>query len=365
MTTLSHREFVHFLLGLAGVGAVTLTYRLGLETNATTVALSYLLVVLFVAASSRLWVGVCVSIASMIALNFFFLPPVGTFTIADPQNWVALFAFLAVSLVASRLSAVARDRAAMAIERAKLIEERKQAELSQRSAEMKSALLSSVAHNLRTPLTAIRVAASNLHASWLNEIQRVEQSEIVMTEVERLTRLFQNVLEMTRIDAGAIAPERQWVHPQEIVEASRGQVEYTLQAHAFVVHDNSDGAVVRVDPRLTSAALAHLLENAAQYSPPGSTIAVVDQLTEDGLLFSVEDNGPGISSTDLPHLFERFYRGDEARMYSSGTGMGLSITQGLAAAEGGRVWAENRPEGGARFCLLIPAEARASVVMQD
>src|SRR5258706_2490542 len=129
MTTLSHREFVHFLLGLAGVGTVTLTYRLGLETNATTVALSYLLVVLFVAASSRLWVAVFISFASMAALNFFFLPPIGTLTVVDPQNWVALFAFLAVSLVASRLSAVARDRAALATERTRLVEQQKQAEL--------------------------------------------------------------------------------------------------------------------------------------------------------------------------------------------------------------------------------------------
>src|SRR3954469_18012622 len=138
MTTISsrfsRRERLHALLGLAGVGAVTLTYRLGLETNATTVALSYLLVVLFVAASSRLWVGVSTSLAAMIALNFFFFPPVGTFTIVDPQNWVALFTFLAVSLVASRLSASARDRQSEALSRR---DELARLELSQRSEELK------------------------------------------------------------------------------------------------------------------------------------------------------------------------------------------------------------------------------------
>ena len=354
----SRRERLHALLGLAGVGAVTLTYRLGLETNATTVALSYLLVVLFVAASSRPWVGVTTSVAAMIALNFFFFPPVGTLTIVDPQNWVALFAFLAVSLVASRLSAVARDRVAIAIERAHVLEERKQAELSQRSAELKSALLSSLAHDLRTPLTAIRVAASNLHATWLTDAQRSEQSEIVLAEVERLTRLFQNILEMTRIDAGAIAPELQWVHPLEIVEAAQGQVEYALRAHSVRTHGSADDAVVRVDPRLTSAALAHLLENAAHYSPPGSEITVGHYLSDEGLLMTVEDRGPGIAQAELPRLFERFYRGAQAREHSSGTGMGLSITRGLLAAEDGRVWAENRSDGGARFSMMIPAEVR-------
>jgi two-component system sensor histidine kinase KdpD len=500
----SRRERLHALLGLAGVGAVTLTYRLGLETNATTVALSYLLVVLFVAASSRLWVGVSTSIAAMIALNFFFFPPVGTLTIDNPQNWVALFTFLAVSLVASRLSAAARDRqsealsrrdelarlfdlsrdvlqttdsqdamavlarhialrfqldyvaiclpdgegfrrhgagaeaahahvsddklrrtlaeaertiefdaqerthaghkivgnagdrqvrlvplrlgtravgvlatagrpiepgtldtlagvVAIAIERAHFLEERKQSELSQRSAELKSALLSSLAHDLRTPLTAIRVAASNLHATWLTEAQRAEQSEIVLTEVERLTRLFQNILEMTRIDAGAIAPEWQWVHPLEIVEAAERQVEYTLREHAVSARAGANNAVVRVDPRLTSAALAHLLENAAQYSPPGSAITVDHSVNDEGLLMAVEDTGPGIAQADLPRLFERFYRGALAISHSSGTGMGLSITRGLLAAENGRVWAENRPGGGARFSILIPAETRHSV----
>jgi K+-sensing histidine kinase KdpD len=355
-------DALHAIAAIAGVVAVTFVYHTGLhqKINATTVALSYLLLVLFVAASSRLWVAVVTSIASMLAVNFFFLPPVGTFTIADPQNWVALFTFLAVSLVASRLSAVARDRAALATERAQLVEERKQAELSQRSAELKSTLLSSLAHDLRTPLTAIRVAASNLDSSWPSEAQRAEQSAIILAEVERLQRLFQNILDMTRIDAGAIAPERQWVHPLEIVEAAQGQVEYALRAHHIRAQDGSEEAVVHLDPRLTSAALAHLLENAAQYSPPGSDITVAHELNDEGLLITVEDTGAGIAPADLPRLFERFYRGGEARRYSSGTGMGLSITRGLLAAEHGRVWAENRPDGGSRFSMLVPAESRAA-----
>jgi two-component system sensor histidine kinase KdpD len=247
---------------------------------------------------------------------------------------------------------------AIAIERAHFLEERKQSELSQRSAELKSALLSSLAHDLRTPLTAIRVAASNLHATWLTEAQRSEQSEIVLAEVERLTRLFQNILEMTRIDAGAIAPELRWVHPLEIVEAAQGQVEYALRGHTVQAHAGANDAVVRVDPRLTSAALAHLLENAAQYSPPGSEITVGHSLSHEGLLLAVEDRGPGIAKADLSRLFERFYRGAQARSNTSGTGMGLSITRGLLAAENGRVWAENRADGGARFSILIPAEIR-------
>jgi K+-sensing histidine kinase KdpD len=354
-------QFRDLFVSLGGVLAVTLVYARWLHvSNSTTVALSYLLIVLVVAARCRLWVAVVTSFAAMTCINFFFLPPVGYLTIADPQNLIALVSFIAVSLVASRLSAVAHDRAAIAIERAQFLEQRKTIEIARKSEELKSALLASLAHDLGTPLTAIRVAASNLNGSWLTEDQRHEQSELVLTEVERLQRLFQNILEMARIDAGAIALEHQWVHPLEIVDAAKRLVEHTLRSHAVEVQTDSE-RLVKVDPRLTSSALAHLLENAAQYSPPGSRIAVLAKVTPSGLAIAVRDHGPGIAADDLPHLFERFYRGANTRRRISGTGMGLSIARGFLAAEHGRVWAETCADGGARFTLAVPAESREPV----
>jgi two-component system sensor histidine kinase KdpD len=222
---------------------------------------------------------------------------------------------------------------------------------------LKSALLASLAHDLRTPLTTIRVAASNLQGSWLTEEQRREQSELVLAEVERLTRLFQNILEMARIEAGAISAEYRWVHPSEIVEAARALVEHTLRQHAVEVTAAGDG-LVRLDPRLTASALAHLLENAAQYSPPGSTISVSAQALPDELSVTVRDRGAGISAPDFPHLFQRFYRGTATKGHVSGTGMGLSIARGLLAAEQGRIWAENCADGGSRFTIAVPVERR-------
>jgi two-component system sensor histidine kinase KdpD len=255
--------------------------------------------------------------------------------------------------------------AAIAIERNHFLEEQKRAELSQRSAELKSALIASLAHDLRTPMTAIRVAADNLRASWLTKAQAEEQTDIVLSEVERLTRLFQNILEMTTIDAGAIAPSPQWVHPLEIIEAAQGQVEYTLRAHNVDVPEGSDDRIVHVDPGLTSAALAHLLENAAQYSPPGSTITVAHEVTADGLRMTVQDQGAGIAPSDLPHLFDRYYRGGEARRHRSGWGMGLSIARGLLAEARGRAWAENRPDGGAQFSIFVPGDNRPVAVAPE
>jgi two-component system sensor histidine kinase KdpD len=438
-----------------------------------------------VAATCRLWVALLTSVVAMLCVNYFFLPPIKTLTIADPENWVALVAFLTVSFVASNLSFVARTRtneavarrdevarlfdlsrdiflltdsdetiaplanliarrfalnyvaiclpqgendwriaeggslmltldptglaaamadpdshgsmdiaghlvrlvplrfgaravgllatagrpieagaldalggvAAIAVERAQFLTERKATDLSRRSEELKSALLASLAHDLRTPLTAIRVAATNLQASWPNDEERREQSALVLTEVGRLTRLFQNILEMARIDAGTIDAELRWVHPSEIVAAAREQVGDTLARHQLRADADSD-RLVRVDPRLTATALAHLLENAAQYTPPGSAVEVTAAATDSGLTVRVRDRGPGIAAQDLPHIFERFYRGAEAKSHLSGTGMGLSIAQGMLAAERGRISVERCSDGGTQFTVVVPAETR-------
>jgi two-component system sensor histidine kinase KdpD len=486
------------ILALAAIVLVTVGYNRLEVTNPTIVALTYLLVVLLVSALSVLWVAIVSSLLSVLLLNYFFMPPIGGFAIADPENWVALVVLLAVSLVASNLSSSVRARAreaiarrdelsrlfdlgrdillttesenahlylarsiarrfeldyvaiclpgrgewrvheagarslvlarsdldaalraaqgtiefdarertygghrfvrstdgaevgliplrlggrpigllasagrliepgtldalagvaAIAVERVQFLEERKAAEIDRQSNELKSALLASLGHDLRTPLTAIRLAASNLQAGWLGEEERRTQSDLVLAEVERLSRLFQNILDMARIETNAVTTEREWVVPAEIVEAAVTQVQHTFRAHRLEISAEHDRAV-QVDPRVTSAALAHLVENAAQYSPEGSTIWIDAAATAEGLSIVVRDQGPGIAGADIPHLFERFYRGREARRHSAGAGMGLAITRGLLAAEGGRVWAENRREGGAQFSIAVPAAVR-------
>ena len=472
-------------MALAAVVLLALAFtRLTPAVNAATVAMSFLIVVLLVAATAHVWVAVTTSVAAVLVFNFFFLPPVGTFTIADPENWIALVAFLVVSLVASNLSAVARLRtleavarrdelgrlfdlsrdvllitdsqaanaslagfiarrfdldyaaicmpdgaewlvfeagpqrltpaspqlwaafrragqgqqesgavpslrlvpirlgakpigllaaagraidsatcdavaglAALAIERAQFLDDRKAADLARQGEALKSALLASLGHDLRTPLTAIRVAASNLQASWPDERERREQSDVILTEVARLTRLFQNILEMARIDAGAVTEDRRWVSPSEIVEAARSSVEHALRGRVVDLSDEPE-RLVRLDPRLTAAALSHLLENAAQYSPAGSPIDVHAGVAENGLTIAVRDHGAGIPASDLAHVFERFHRGANAKDRRSGTGMGLAIAKGVLAVERGRIVAENCPDGGARFTIVVPAEVK-------
>ena len=249
---------------------------------------------------------------------------------------------------------------AIAIERIHFLEERRQAELAQRSAEFKSVLLASLAHDLRTPLTTIRVAAGNLHASWLTDVQREEQANLVVAEVERLTPI---VPEHPRDDAhrgGSRRPGRRMGRSVRNRRSRRSQIEPTAGAHRSTCAASAADRVVHLDPRLTSAALAHLLENAAQYSPAGSAITVTHDVNAEGLLVTVDDEGGGIAEADRSRLFEPFFRGEQGRRQRAGTGMGLAIAQGLLAAEHGRVWVENRPEGGARFSILVPAPSRLS-----
>jgi two-component system sensor histidine kinase KdpD len=203
------------------------------------------------------------------------------------------------------------------------------------------------------------VAASNLQSPTLGPGQQREQSGLILEEAERLGRLFENILEMARIDAGTVVTEFRWAHPSEIITAARDQVERAIGHHTLEIDVNPD-TPVRIDPRLTASAIAHVIENAAQYAPPQSAITLKASITQEGFVVTVRDRGPGIAPADLPRLFERFYRGAAAKAHGSGTGMGLSIARGLLAAEHGRIWGENCADGGAQFTIVVPAEVKAS-----
>jgi two-component system sensor histidine kinase KdpD len=349
----------HLLLSLSATVALTLAYYWLGVSNPTTVALSLLLVVLIVAALSHRWVAISTSLAAFFCFNFFFLPPVGTLRIDGSAELAALLSLLTVSLVASHLSAEARRRAEEATAR------KKEAELERRSAELKSALLAALGHDLKTPLTAVTVAADNLTASWLDEDGRREQAEIVRSELQKLNRLFEDITDMARIETHAVDAEPEWVHPAEIVEAAARQVQTEIADREIDIRTPAEPVLVRLDPRLMSAALAHLLENAGQYSPPRSRISIDATLADAELQIRVRDRGPGIAAADLDRLFERFYRGTEGRQLRFGTGMGLAIARGLIAAQGGRVWAENHPDGGSVFIIAVPVGTRQSVMADE
>jgi two-component system sensor histidine kinase KdpD len=250
---------------------------------------------------------------------------------------------------------------AIAIERVQFLNERDAAELVRQKADLAATLLASLSHDLRTPLTAIKAAVENLRRE-LPAAERLEQARAASAELHRLTRLFQDILDMARIDAAAIRVEKQWVTAADVVDAAGAHVRHALDGRVLRVEADADREA-EIDPQLTSVALSHVLENAAQYSPANREIVVHAHVEDDGLHVSVTDRGPGLDPGELEHLFERFYRGHTARRSTFGTGMGLSITRGLLAAAGGRIWAEN-VSGGARFSMMIPGAVRRATVAQ-
>jgi len=336
----SRRDAVILLGGLAGVGlAVDLLQRIP-HVNTTTVALVLLLIVLATATFARLRVAVLTSVVSMLAFNFFFIQPVGSFFVADPQNWVVLGVFVAVSVVASQLSASAQERA-----RARLAE----------------TLLASMSHDMRTPLTAIRIAIENLRGR-LTDDERDAQSRAAQMEIERLSLLVENVLDMASIDAHAVKVERQWVTAGDVIDAAVAHVRQTLDGRRVRVDADGEREAL-IDPRLVSSALSHLLENAGRYSAPGGDIVVAGRVAPDGLHLSVTDQGPGLDPAEIERLFDRFYRGHAASPSTHGAGMGLTIARGLVNAAGGSVWAENVAGVGARFSLSVPATVRGATAL--
>jgi two-component system sensor histidine kinase KdpD len=273
---------------------------------------------------------------------------------------VGLLAAVSPRLDIGTLDAVA-GVVAIAIERAQFLADRDAGELVRQKADLAATLLASLSHDLKTPLTAIGVAVENLRVELPADDRRA-QATAAATELARLTRLFQDILDMARIDAAAISIDRQWVTAADIVDAAAAHVRHAIDGHALRIEADSDREV-EIDPRLASVALSHLLENAAKYSPLDREIVVEARVEQDGLHVTVTDHGPGLDPGELDHLFERFYRGRAARQASSGTGMGLSITRGLLAAASGRVWAENVPGAGARLSIAIPGAVRATPLM--
>ena len=196
------RDSVLIAAAFAAVAVTVVLLRAIPGVNPTTAGFALLIVVQLAATLGPLWIAITIAVASTLSFNYFFFPPVGTFSISEPHNWVALFAFLVTALIGSQLSAAAQERARMADARALMIEEREAAEVERQRGELAATLLASLSHDLKTPLTVIRTAVDNLRDTLPPDIRRA-QADAAAAELSRLTRLFEDILDIARIDAAA------------------------------------------------------------------------------------------------------------------------------------------------------------------
>jgi two-component system sensor histidine kinase KdpD len=247
------------------------------------------------------------------------------------------------------------SQTALGIERAALAEEAKQAQVQIETERLRSSLLSSVSHDLRTPLTAIAGAASGLLDEHLplDTSTRRDLCLTISEEAYRLNRLVNNLLDMTRLEAGAIQVHKEWQPLEEVVGAALTRLEAQLHDRPLTTHLPADLPLVPLDGVLIEQVLINLLDNAVKYTPPGSPITLAAWATEDAVIVEVADRGPGLPPGAAQRIFDKFYRLPGDTM-PSGTGLGLTICRGIVAAHGGRVWAENRPGGGTAVQFTLP-----------
>jgi len=471
--TAAKTQALRYTFVVATIGVVTAaTFRL--HVNQTTVALMFLVMVLLTSAYWGLRYAVVMAVIATAAFNFFFLPPVGTFTIADPQNWVALFAFLITALVASNLAERARREAegakqrrreverlyglsqrllasenalellnalpqyvketfsvgsvvamatdhpsvyrsspdaqfeesvlrstllrgepitqrgvsyvplrlgmrtvgalgiagaelsratldalgslaGLAIERVRALEALSKNRAEQEHERLRTALLDSVTHEFRTPLTSIKASVTTLlSGATLDDSGRRDLLTVIDEETDRLNRLVGEASEMAQLDSGMFKLDLQ-PHPiQDALQPALADAAAALEKHSVEVIVPPDLPKVRMDVQRIREVFMHLLENAGKYSANGVAIKVTSEVKGDRLVTSIADRGSGIDSFEQSLIFEKFYRGQHQRYTAPGTGMGLAIAKVIVEAHGGTIGVISQLGSGSVFSFSLP-----------
>lgn len=472
------RTALRFLACVGIVAVIVVLFRHIAPVNPTTVALTFLVAVLVVSASWGLRHAVFVAVVATLAFNFFFLPPYGTFTISDPQNWIALLAFLATAIVASQLSERARREAlranqrrseierlygfsqrllttenvpellnllprflvesfgvngaalfvpgredvyrsganireldperlkavaargepsidgehelcfaplrlgmksvgalgisgallsresmealgtliAIAIERTGAVENLGKAEASREGEKLRSAILDSVTHEFRTPLTSIKASVTTmLSDTGLDPSHRQELLTIINEETDRLNHLVGEAAEMAQLDANRVELHRAPHQIREAVDRALEEAKQRLAEHPVEVSAADELPAVSIDLSRITAVMVQLLENAAKYSAATSPIRITLEHNQGKVTVSVSDRGPGIDDFEQALIFDKFYRGKNERYRVQGTGLGLAIAKAVVEAHGGTIGVTSQVGRGSVFYFKLPA----------
>jgi two-component system sensor histidine kinase KdpD len=281
---------------------------------------------------------------SFLGHDFFFIEPVGTFTIARPDEALGLVLLLFTALATAQLADSAR----------RVAEAAREAAIARRSDELKTALLRAVSHDLRTPLASIKASVSGLRqtgAAYTDQ-DRAELLAEIEEEADRLDRLVSNLLDASRLEAGALKPRKRPNDFGELVAAIVGRLEPLLAGRRVEVQIPEDLPQVSCDYAQVDQVVTNLLENAAIHTKPPAGVLIRATRHGDMVRAEVIDAGPGVRPEDRERLFRPFERGSSR---GRGSGLGLTIARGLVEAHGGRLWIEDASDGGARFVFTLPA----------
>jgi two-component system sensor histidine kinase KdpD len=444
-------------VALGSVAACTVAiYPLKQVVPGISLGVVYLVAVTGVSIFWGFRLGLLTALASALAFNFFHIPPLGSVTIADSENWVALATFLVAAIFASTLAEVGRARAeeaelrrreadlmaelarvllgrpgldaalpvaaeriataldlpsaalqldeaadypgrlalplsdsdrrigtlvvpagidpdslarlrdrlvpgleallAAAIDREGLLAATVETEALRRSDDIKTALLRTVSHDLRSPLTAIRAAAEALTSPTITEGERVELSDAIVKDSERLATLVDNLLDLSRLRTGTAEPSTDWSSVDEVVEAALDDLGADRDRFRLSIDDHLP--FIRADSAQLERVFVNLLSNAARYSG-GQPVSIRARQVSGRVVIRVVDRGPGVPDRDLERIFEAFYRGDQDSSHP-GAGLGLAIVKGFVEVNGGRIWVESLPGQGSTFVVEFPLDGEPS-----
>jgi K+-sensing histidine kinase KdpD len=345
-------------------GAALVASQLHWLLPVASLALVFVCGVLLVAVRTRTSVALYAALASSLAYIFLFTEPRFTLRIASPNDVAAVATFVLAALVVGQLAGrqraqvVALERAAeQAGERARLLASLEAARVESETERLRNALLSSVSHDLRSPLASVIGAASSLAAygDSMSADDRRELLESIRTEGERLDRYIQNLLDMTRLGSGPLELQRDWYALDEILAAASGRLHQSYPATEVIHRLEPNLPLLSVHAALVEQAIFNVLENAAEFSPPNAPIVVTARRAGDALELDITDRGPGIPEEERRRIFEKFFsvaRGDRGRR---GTGLGLTIVRGMIGAHGGFVSASAGEDGvGTTIRLRLP-----------
>ncbi|MBA3557142.1 MAG: DUF4118 domain-containing protein [Gemmatimonadaceae bacterium] len=349
----SRLEWVMWAIAIALVTAAMVAVRESLDK--AHVALIYLLVVLGGSARGGRVPGIFLAVTGFLCFNFFFLPPFHTLAVAEPLDWLVLAAFLLTAIVAAHLLARAQIEADASRQRAAEID--RLAALRQAD-ELKDAVLASVSHDLRTPLTTIKALAHDIGQ------EGDERAVIIEEEADRLNRFVANLLDLSRLNAGALVTKPEVNAAEDLIGAALQRVggpALGRQIHASL--DPSEPLLLgRFDFVHSLRILSNLIENALKYSPSDAVVDVIARRRGDHLELIVADRGQGVRDGERERIFDPFYRPATAPSDAGSAGLGLSIARRLAEAQGGTVTCEPREDGpGSRFILRVPAADAADL----
>jgi two-component system sensor histidine kinase KdpD len=359
------------LVAVIAVAASTaIVYPLKEIAAPDSLGIVYIPGVLLVSIVWGLRLGLATAVVSGLAYNFFHLPPLGRFDVRADHDLVGLFIFILVAIASGTLANLARARAAeserrrqeadralaelaeLERERERMRAEAIEAEALRRSDELKTALLRAVSHDLRTPLTSIIAAGTALDSPSATAEERHELSEAVVEEGHRLSRLVENLLDVSRLESGAAEPHREPVELAEVLEAARRSIGADAERVRLALDE--DLPPLSADPTQLERAFANLLENGVVHGG-GEPVLVRSRLVGPWLVVRVVDRGPGIPVGERQRIFEPFYRSPHGNGHSGGSGLGLAIAKGFVEANGGEIEVESLPGQGTSFVVSFGA----------